>query len=217
MFTKGLSEQTQKNLALLSNVPFVSSYYLAGGTALSLHFGHRYSHDLDFFSENPEKSIVISGNLKNTGSLEIFQNDEGTFNGQLNGVKLSFFVYPYRLLRKPVEYTNVKIASVEDIGCMKIDAISSRGTKRDFIDLYFICKKYPLPELLALFQKKFEGVEYSYLHICKSLVYFEDAEHDLEPEMLKKIEWKTVKEYFLKEVPAIITSFSEEPLHSVTF
>lgn len=91
MFTKGLSKQTEKNLEILGKIPFVSKYYLAGGTALSLHFGHRFSFDLDFFSQTPEKSIVISSQLKEKGQLEIFQNDEGTFNGRFNNVKLSFF------------------------------------------------------------------------------------------------------------------------------
>ncbi len=200
MFTKGLSKQTQKNLETLGKISFISKYYLAGGTSLSLHFGHRFSFDLDFFSLTPEKSIMISSQLKEKGQLEIFQNDEGTFNGQLNGVKLSFFLYPYQLIGPWSVYKNIKIASVSDIACMKLDAISSRGTKRDFIDLYFICRKFaPLENILSLFDKKYTGVKYNKLHLIKSLAYFVDAENDEMPKMIEKISWQEVKKFFEQE------------------
>lgn len=209
MLTRGLSQQTQKNLESLGKVPFVSKYYLAGGTALSLHFGHRFSHDLDFFSLTPEKSFLISAQLKNKGTLEIFQNDEGTFNGQLNSIKLSFFIYPYKLLFSPSEFKGVKIAHPLDIACMKIDAISSRGTKRDFIDLYTICKTTkPLKQLLVFFDKKYQGVKYNKLHILKSLVYFEDAKSDAMPKMITSISWDAVEKFYLQETKKLIKELS---------
>lgn len=197
MFTRGLSKQTQRNLETLSKIPFVKKYYLAGGTALSLHFGHRFSHDLDFFSQTPEKSFVIVSFLKKYGHLEIFQNEEGTFNGQLNNVKLSFFIYPYKNILPLATYKSIKVASIIDIACMKIDAISSRGTKRDFIDLYSICASgYKLSNILEHFEKKYSGVKFSVLHNIKSLVYFDDAEGDEMPEMIDKVNWNEVKNYF---------------------
>lgn len=205
MFTRGLSQQTQANLETLSSVPAVETYYLAGGTALSLYFGHRFSNDLDFFSQFPIQPITIVSQLKGNGKLEVFQNDQGTFNGQLNGVKLSFFVYPYQLLEETSNYHGIQVASVSDIGCMKLNAISSRGTMRDFIDLYVICQKEKsLQELLILFDKKFEGIQYNRLHILKSLVYFEDAQKDVLPQMIEKIEWQSVKDYFQKEVMLLL-------------
>jgi len=200
MFTRGLLEQTQKNLESLGKVEFVKKYYLAGGTALSLHLGHRFSNDLDFFSLTPEKSIVIATQLQKIGKLEIFQNDEGTFNGQLNNIKLSFFIYPYKPIFPVVFFKAIKIADILDIACMKLDAVSSRGTKRDFIDLYFICTKIiKLKELLTIFDKKYTSVKYNLLHIIKSLVYFEDAEPDPMPKMIEKINWDDVKKFFRKE------------------
>lgn len=200
MFTKGLSKQTQSNLESLSNVQFVSKYYLAGGTGLSLHLGHRFSQDIDFFSLTPEKSIIIASGLMNKGMLEVLQNDEGTFR-----VKLSFFLYPYKLLFPVVIYRNVKIADILDIACMKIEAISSRGTKRDFVDLYTICNTTKsLQELLTLFEEKYEGIKYNMLHILKSLVYFEDAEHDEMPRMITNISWNEVKEFFQIEAKKFI-------------
>jgi len=206
MFTKGLSQQTQTNLATLSTISFVSNYYLAGGTALSLYFGHRFSHDLDFFSPQAVQPEIIRSSLKNIGALEVFQNDLKTFNGQLNKVKLSFFEYPYKLLEPTVEFQKIKIASVVDIGCMKIDAISSRGKKRDFIDLYTICLRVKsLAELLHLFEKKYVALQFNKLHLLKSLVYFEDAEEDAKPVMIDKIQWNEVKTFFQKEVRKLLS------------
>jgi len=200
MFTTGLSKQTQKNLVSLGSASFVRNYYLAGGTALSLHFGHRFSKDLDFFSQTSATSGLIRLELLKLGNLEIFQNDEGAFSGTLNDVKLSFFIYPYRLLEPALNFREIKVAGVPDIACMKIDAISSRGTKRDFIDLYFICQQFkPIEDLLQLYSKKYREAKFNGLHILKSLVYFADAENDVMPEMIKKISWEEVKEYFRKE------------------
>lgn len=189
MFTRGLSKQTQENLAVLKNA------------ALSLHYGHRFSNDLDFFSATPESSSVISSTLLSKGKLDIFQHDEGTFNGQLNEVKISFFRYPYALLKPTVQFDGINVASIEDLACMKIDAISSRGTKRDFVDLFTIChKEYQLADLMKLFEVKYENVHFTMLHILKSLVYFDDAEDDVIPQMLEKVAWGEIKGFFIAEV-----------------
>lgn len=96
------------------------------------------------------------------------------------------------------------MADSRDIGCMKIDAISSRGSKRDFIDLFFICQKIiPLEKLLRLFGKKYKSVSYNRMHILKSLSYFEDAEKEPMPKMIISINWEKVKPFFKKEVKKI--------------
>lgn len=204
MFTKGLSQTTRNNLAALKKPAFIKSYYLAGGTALSLHFGHRFSNDLDFFGQTPANPVLIKSELSKVGRLEIFQNDEGTFNGVLNGGKLSFFIYPYDLLKPTLDFNGIKVADITDIACMKIDAISSRGTKRDFIDLYFICNKFkPTKTLLDLYSKKYRGVKFNKLHLIKSMVYFNDAEDNVMPQMIEKVKWEAVKQFFINEVKQI--------------
>lgn len=200
MFQQGISKPTQSSLAVLSQVKFVGEYFLAGGTACALYLGHRLSFDLDFFSSKPVEPRIIAAGLKDLGELEVYQNDEGTFNGKFKQVKLSFFVYPYRMLYPFLEYSGVKLADLKDIACMKLDAISRRGTKRDFIDLFFICKQFELSYLLKLFEKKFKKLNVPVWHIIKSLMYFEDAERDDFPEMLQPVDWKEVKQYFQAQV-----------------
>ena len=88
---------------------------------------------------------------------------------------------------------------------MKIDAIATRGARRDFIDLFFICQSgYRLKQLLDIYDKKYKNLAATEIHIMKSLVYFEDAESDEMPKMLKETKWEDIKKYFEDEVRKII-------------
>lgn len=133
--------KTRALLEKLSNQEFMGKFYLAGGTAAALFLGHRRSDDLDFFSEQEFNSSILIKNLKKIGKFEGIKTAENTLIGRLNGIKISFFTLPYKFLKSPVEYKNLFVAQLEDLATMKILAISDRGTKRDFIDLYFLCQK----------------------------------------------------------------------------
>lgn len=207
MLTVGLSKDTQANLAVLGKQSFASSFYLAGGTGCALYLGHRFSFDLDFFTKSPFDPKTITKNLKQLGTLGVDQDTEGTFLGNFNGVKISFFLYPYPLLFKEKTYQKVAIADLRDIACMKIDAISTRGTKRDFIDLFFICQRHTLSGLFDYFDKKYAGVDYNLFHIIKSISYFATAEEQEMPRMIKKVSWDTVKKFFTQEVTRLTKIF----------
>lgn len=200
MLSTGLSKDTQSNLALLGNQAWLTPFYLAGGTACALYFGHRFSFDLDFFTPKQFDPKILTQKLKPLGKLTVDQDTEGTFLGQLNSVKISFFIYPYPPLFPTKTYDRVAIADIRDIGCMKLDAISSRGTKRDFIDLFFISREHALTTLFELFARKYAGVEYNLVHIVRSLTYFTIAEEQDMPQMIEKISWEEVKAFFEKEV-----------------
>ncbi len=199
MHEETLAVPTQSLFRKLANYPWLSDFYLAGGTALALQLGHRTSIDLDFFTEKPFDEAKTVENLLKVGKLEILQKEIRSVIGILDEVKFSFLGYPYPLLRPPLLFRGARIASVEDIACMKLDALASRGTKRDFIDLYCITKRLLLGELMTLFQEKYTSVHYNLLHVKKSLVYFDDAEGDPLPDMQVPVEWHEVKEYFRKE------------------
>ena len=83
---------------------------------------------------------------------------------------------------------------------MKLEAISSRGSKKDFIDLYFILEQLSLEKLLKLFDRKYKGINYNKMHLLKSLAYFKEAEEEPMPKMIKNISWKNIKEDILKKV-----------------
>jgi len=86
---------------------------------------------------------------------------------------------------------------------MKIDAVSDRGRKRDFIDLFFIAQKYSLEEILNFYEGKYRLLETNRLHIIKSLAYFAEAENDPLPQMLEDVSWEQIKKFFEKEAVRI--------------
>lgn len=201
MFEKVLIKGTKEHLALLSRSATLQHAYLAGGTACALQLGHRISIDFDFFTGEDFQPRSVAAELAELGAFEIEDTAEGTILGKFLGTKFSLFKYPYPLVYPLSEYRAIRIADIRDIAAMKLDAVASRGTKRDFIDLYFICTAgNTLPDLMAIYDKKYKVLASNLMHIRKSLVFFDDAETDAMPEMLKKVTWQVVKEYFENEV-----------------
>lgn len=182
-----------------------NKWYLAGGTALALQVGHRKSVDLDFFTEQKsfdekkvEKLLSVQGKWVTT-SLS-----DGTLYGEFLGAKMSFIAYPFFLPATPMrKYGTIAMVAPLDIAVMKIIAISQRGHKRDFFDLYWICQNVQsLSEIISRVHKQYT-IHQNLIHILKSLVYFEDAESDPEPEIHFKANWSMVKKFFIKEIPII--------------
>lgn len=203
MFTKAISRQTAENLALLGKLKILDNAYLGGGTALALQIGHRISHDLDFFTDEKFKAQIF---LKEISQIKSYHHERvswGTILGKLGDVKFSIFYYPYPLLEKPIKFKNINIANIADIAAMKIAAVSERGTKRDFIDLYFVIQKITFSRALNFYDRKYKKLSSNLIHIKKSLVYFEDAEKDLMPRMLISVSWHEVKNFFRREVKKI--------------
>jgi len=200
MYEEILKQKTKLVFSKIAKIEVIDNFYLAGGTALALQFGHRESIDLDWFSEKPFSTKDLKKELSKLGNLKINSEEKDTLNCSLDNVKLSFFEYPYRILFPLIGYKGTKIADFRDIACMKLDTISSRGNKKDFVDLYFLLKKISLEDFLKLFNKKYKGIEYNKLHLLKSLVYFKDAEENPMPKMIKRISWKEIRESISKKV-----------------
>lgn len=200
MFTKTLSDSAQKSLAILGKGVLPKGTYLAGGSALALSFGHRTSVDFDFFTNISFSSSNLEKTLKNLGKFETKTVLSDTLLGTFNGVKFSIFYYNYPLLFTGQEFLGVNIADPKDIGAMKIAAVMDRGTKKDFIDLFFLSKRgVPLEDCLTFYDKKYKVLESNLYSIITSLSYFTDAEISEMPLMLEKVSWKEVKTFFEKE------------------
>lgn len=172
---------------------FLNSFYLSGGTALALQLGHRESEDLDFFNERSFSPQLLLAELQDFGQLQDTELHAGTLNTFLNGVKLQFLEYPYPLLTPTIQWEVMNLSSLLDIACTKIQTISSRGSKKDFIDLYFLLDHHTLSQILLEMGKKYSEVSYNQVHIIKSLVYFDDAEQQPMPRMHAKVTWDEVK------------------------
>lgn len=187
-------------IELLSNKDFITNFYLAGGTGLALQIGHRQSIDFDFFIPDDFNTTQIIQELKSIGNFELQNEEKNTINGILNQIRISFFGYKYDVINPFLNYKNIKIADELDIAAMKLEAISGRGNKKDFVDLYFILKKYSLDTILKFYEKKYgKGIANNY-HLMKSLVYFQDAEEQAMPKMIEQVDWETVKKDIIKKV-----------------
>jgi len=125
-----------------------------------------------------------------------------TFHGIFNGVQVTWLYYPRPLLDPlvvPADMPNLKISSLLDIGLMKLIAASQRGAKKDFIDLYALEQHgISVSFLISRLSDKYPGSSINYYHIVKSLVFFEDADQEPMPRMLKSIVWNEVKEHFIR-------------------
>jgi len=180
-------------------------WYLAGGTALSLQVGHRESVDLDFFTH--EKSFderKIIEQFDDAGAWQVTSVDRGTVYGEFLGAKLSLIVYPTFTPVEPMWTVGcVSIISPPDIAAMKVVAISQRGRKRDFFDLYWLSKnELPLNDSIQRAKEQY-SVKQNINHILKSLVYFVDAEDDPNPELHFQATWLNVKDFFEEEISRI--------------
>jgi len=200
MFTKTLLPDTFRAIKLVSDITEIKQAYLAGGTALALQIGHRISVDLDFFTQHKFNELELSAKL--TSLPKFVQNGtaQWTVWGEIDQTKLSIFYYKYPMLEQTVSFENLQLASLADIAAMKINAIESRGTRRDFVDIYFLSKKYTLEEMLSFYQKKYSALEDHLYSILRSLDYFEDAEQEKQmPQMITNVNWEEIKEYFRNE------------------
>lgn len=198
MFIEVLPSGSESTLASLEEV--ARGFYLAGGTGLALQLGHRISGDFDFFSDKVFEPWVLSSRLSEAGRFVVSSEAKGTLHGVFESTKVSFLHYKYRLLFPTIKLQNVEVADYRDIALMKITAISGRGSKKDFVDLYFACQKETLPYFLKLFNRKYREANYSKYHILRSLTYFDDAEEEPNPVMLKPWSWEDIKTYFVTEV-----------------
>ncbi|MFZ2188849.1 MAG: nucleotidyl transferase AbiEii/AbiGii toxin family protein [Candidatus Moraniibacteriota bacterium] len=204
MYKEAITKKTQSVLDKLASSSIVKDFYLAGGTALALQFGHRESIDLDWFTEKDFDLGKLKGQLADAGNFEVVSEAPGTLHGILDGVKITFLYYNYPLLFPLIALEDTALSDERDIATMKIDAISSRGSKKDFIDLYFLLKKYTLEEIIGFFEKRYANIRYNKMHILKSLVYFEEAQNEALPVMLQAADWEEIKKVIKEEVNRLV-------------
>jgi len=205
IYPEALPKKLQAVLEILKNLPIWEDFYLAGGSGLALQINHRISVDFDLFSATNKLGPTERGQIRNmfinSGNTIIRASKDETLEIIFNGVRLSFFHYDYPLIALLVRFNSIKIASIADIGPMKFASIVGRGSKRDFVDIFFIVREYiPLSELISMAEKKFHQIQGFSVQALHALVYFEDAEPERMPKLLKKISWEEIKSFLKEEV-----------------
>lgn len=199
-----ISDATGAVLGCLRDVNVLDRFYLAGGTGLALRFGHRLSRDLDFFTTDLFNEHLLLQYAHRINGFSLVAKAPHTLHAVIQGTKVTFLGYAYPVLFPLAQFLGVAVADPRDIACMKISAIVSRGTKRDFVDLYAAAQRFGLGDLVQLFDRKYSQTRYNKLHILKSLTFFDDAEKDPMPYMLIPLDWVQVKEFFVREASRLI-------------
>lgn len=188
---------TLELLRQLSVVPEFSAMRLVGGTSLALQYGHRTSVDLDFFGTF-DSELSFSSILRRYGQLTVVKESSKIKVYLLDGIKVDFVHYDYPWLESPLQVDGLTLATPPDIAAMKVNAIEGRGSKKDFIDLYYLLQRYTLVEILDFYEQKYP--EHSVFRALMSMSYFDDADMQPTPRMFTNVSWDEMKEYIQGQV-----------------
>lgn len=184
----------------LMQLPELSEFNLVGGTALALQMGHRLSVDFDFFTEQPYDSAAIIAAMPKPHTIKA---NKGPFLGlAVQGVKVDFMKYAVPLLYDPLEIDGIRMLDWRDISAMKLMAITQRGAKKDFWDLYFLLQEFTLEQILEFFKNKYPSMELFF--VLKSLHYFDEADAEPDPVPIAEANWRNVKQHIEAEVNKIL-------------
>lgn len=173
-------------------VPFLQPLRLVGGTSLALQYGHRKSIDLDLFGSFITDEIEMGAAITELAETFTWLNKSKNIKSLLiDGIKTDIVNYTYPWIEALVQHKTLRLANTKDIAAMKLAAITGRGSKKDFIDLYFLLKYYSLADMMDMYEKKY--ADGSAFMVLRSLTYFDDAEEDEMPEMLVPVSWKDIR------------------------
>lgn len=209
LFWNTISENMKQVLLDFMQSEIGSRFYLAGGTALSLQMGHRLSVDLDFFSQT-EDIPSIRSQLENTLAEQhpqVVDSSWGNLVFLVNNVRVGFYGYGFPLLAPLITVDNIRLASIVDIGLMKLDTLLSRASRKDFYDLYAICQKISLKSMFEKSHQKYPSVRDFEAQVTKRLIFFENAEKESQPELIQKVSWQDVKLFFIQQAKEIEKSW----------
>jgi predicted nucleotidyltransferase component of viral defense system len=197
-----VAAETLALIQQLMKMPELQSFRLVGGTALSLQIGHRISTDIDLFTLDRETNFEnIKTLLESFFELEVKAVNRVGLFCYINGIKIDLVKQHGVWLDEALEVESIRLSSLKEIAAMKIGAITGRGRKRDFFDLYMLLNQFSLKEILEFYHAKFSNSD-EYTPI-KSLIYFEDAEDDNLLKNTVNFDWEKVKEKIRLEVKKI--------------
>lgn len=200
-----IAPATLKLLQRIQAMPEFADTRLVGGTSLALQLGHRISVDLDLFGKWSSSADLFAA-LKTIGNT---RKSSGTPDGRLqfffvDGIKVDCVDYSeFPWIDDLVVENGVRLAGIRDIGAMKINAITNRGTRKDFVDLAFLLKQYSLSEIFNWYQQKYS--EANPALALRSMSYFVDAEAQPLPRVLQPFSWEEAKDLICKSVREIVT------------
>lgn len=194
-----------------------NKFYFTGGTALSVFYlHHRYSDDLDFFSESKPEDEILTEFMSKISSLvrlkHRFTKIEETrifefVEKNKLVAKVDFSYYPYPRLKKGKVYKKVIIDSWRDIATNKLLAINQRSDVKDFVDLYFLLKKFTIWDLMYGVEAKFRR-EIDLLLLGSDFMKIE--EFDFLPKMVVPLKLTDLQKFFREKAKEIASRAVEK-------
>lgn len=205
LHTEVLSDRQVHVLDAIAPVAEAAHFYLAGGTAVALRFGHRRSEDFDWFAADVEHPEALAASIRGAAlPVEGLELAVGTVNCRIAGVHVQFLEFAYPLLAASDTWPEkrVALASLRDLGAMKLLAIAQRGSRKDFVDVYELLQHGArLSTMLDDFRAKFQADPIS---VLRGLAFFDDAELEPMPEMLAAITWSNVRDGITAALRAVL-------------
>lgn len=178
-----VSTEMWELLQKLMKDEMLKDFNLVGGTALSLQIGHRLSIDIDLFTTKDFDINEMLDHLKKLYPLKVRDMDKNTLMIDIGNVKVDILSHKYDWQRPIQTVEHVRLASLQDIGAMKLHAIFQSGTRvKDFVDMYFLLDKHPLKDYLATYEKKYSSNAGLAIY---SLTYFDNIIKEFGVKMLK--------------------------------
>src|SRR3989344_3621869 len=157
---------------------FSEDFGLVGGTAIALHLGHRESIDYDFFTFEEFINKKIRKKISRAAKITtVLVNKKGEYTFLINGVKFTFFQFPYKINFSESFGDIVKLPDLLTLAAMKAFALGRRAKWKDYVDLYFILKaNHSIAEITAKGVEIF-GNEFNEKIFRAQLIYFKDIDY----------------------------------------
>ncbi|MFZ1307251.1 MAG: nucleotidyl transferase AbiEii/AbiGii toxin family protein [Ferruginibacter sp.] len=186
----------------LMHMPEMNDFYLVGGTALALYYGHRISVDIDLFSTTEFTNESLTGPLEKKFPGFTYKNTKNPIGlfGAIDGIKVDFVKHHYHpWIEKPFIEDGIRLAAIPDIMGMKIAAIMKRGVKKYFWDIAELLQHYTVDDFIKCYTKKYPSQQLL-VSVPFALCYFDEAEDSDEPVSLKGQTWISVKKIIKQKV-----------------
>ena len=175
----------------------LQDFVLVGGTSLALQMGHRISVDLDLFTEKEFEADELREYLERNYRLQTDYLAFATVKGEIEGVQVDCIAHAYPWLKPFVLEEGVRLASLEDICAMKLNAIAGNGTRiKDFVDVAYLSSMFSLEQMLKFYEEKYHA---NPLMPLKGIVYFADINKNAPVKMAngKPLDWKSIEKRLL--------------------
>lgn len=157
---------------------FSKVFFLVGGTAIALHIGHRRSIDFDLFTAKEFDNAKIRKEIVKARKIDrVFRDETGQYTMGVLGVRLTFFQYPFLIEASENFESMITMPDLLTLSAMKAYALGRRAKWKDYVDLYFVMKKYHGIGRIIKKAKQIFGAEFNEKMFRAELAYFKDVDY----------------------------------------